>query len=111
MNQMITIREISDLSDTWCAAREAALDKALAEAAAGFIGRRFEQRLVLGSKKALYNRAYTVEAEVVRAAIGREGVMIVIGTFSFFNAAPSTETELHVDGFADLIEDHATPAA
>jgi hypothetical protein len=108
MNQMITRNEIIALSDTWCAAREAALDKALTEAAAGFIGRRFEQRLVLGSKKALYNRAYTVEAEVVRAAIGREGVMILIGTYTHPITGRLTETELHVDEFPNLVEDGAT---
>jgi hypothetical protein len=104
----ITRNEIIALSDTWYAAREAALDKALTEVEAPFIGRRFKQVLTLGSKKAGTWGEYTIEAEVVRASTGWEGDMILVGTYTNPITGKTAMTEVPVDEFPDLVEDGAT---
>ena len=105
---MITRNEIIALSDTWWAAREAALDKALAEAAAPFIGRRFKQVLALGSKKAGTWGEYTIEAEVVRARFGWEDEMTLVGSYTHPITGKTAMTEVTVDDFPNLVEDGAT---
>jgi len=108
MNQMITRNEIIALSDTWYAAREAALDKALTEAAAPFVGRRFKQVLVLGSKKAGTWGEYTIEAEVVRGSTGWENEMTLVGSYIHPITGKTAMTEVTVDEFPNLVEDGAT---
>jgi hypothetical protein len=104
----ITRNEIATLSNTWYAAREAALAKVLTEAAAPFIGRRFKQVLTLGSRKAGTWGEYLVEAEVVRATTDWEGGMILVGAYTHPITGKPTMTEVTVDEFPDLAEDDAT---
>jgi len=104
----ITRNEIIALSDTWCAARAAALDKVLTEAAAPFIGRRFTQALTLGSKAAGALGEYLIEAEVVRATTDWEGDMILVGIFTHPFTGKPAALELHVGEFPNLVEDRAT---
>lgn len=104
----ITRNEIATLSDTWHAAREAALGKALTEAAAPFIGRRFKQFITLGSKKGGTLGQYLVEAEVVRATTDWEGCMILVGAYTHPITGKPAMTEVTVDEFPDLAEDDAT---
>jgi hypothetical protein len=105
---MITRNEIIALSDTWYAAREAARDKALAEVEAPFIGRRFKQVLVLGSKKAGTWGEYTIEAEVVRGSIGWEDQMTLVGSYIHPITGKTAMTDVTVDEFPNLVEDGAT---